>query len=77
MSASDLVRFVIENIVNNPKQVSITKQDYEFGEKILIKAANEDIGLIIGRGGRRIKALRKLVGIIGTKMRKKIIVELS
>jgi len=77
MSPRDFIHFVIENIVDHPEQVAIEEKDEEYGKKISIKVAQEDIGLIIGREGRRIKAIRRLAGIIGTKMQTKIFVELE
>jgi hypothetical protein len=77
MSLRDFIHFVIENIVDHPEQVAIEEKDEEYGKKISIKVAQEDIGLIIGREGKRIKAIRRLTGIIGTKMQTKIFVELE
>ena len=77
MSLRDFIHFVIENIVDHPDQVKIEEKNEEYGKKISIKVAQEDIGSVIGRGGRRIKAIRRLAGIIGTKENTKVFVELE
>jgi len=77
MSLPDLIRFVIENIVDKPEQVAIEEKDKENAKIISVKVAPEDIGLVIGKEGKRIKSIRRLAGIIGTKMRKKIFIEIA
>lgn len=46
-------------------------------ERVVISVDPEDMGIIIGKGGRTIKALRRLAGILGVKSGKKIMVELA
>ncbi|OGD86193.1 hypothetical protein A2Z23_03195 [Candidatus Curtissbacteria bacterium RBG_16_39_7] len=77
MSLHDLIYFIITNIVDHPEQVEIEEKDEEYGKKISIKVAQEDMGSVIGREGRRIKAIRRLTGIIGTKTQTKVFVELT
>ena len=77
MSLHDLIYFIISNIVDHPEQVEIEEKDEEYGKKISIKVAQEDMGSVIGREGRRIKAIRRLTGIIGTKTQTKVFVELT
>jgi predicted RNA-binding protein YlqC (UPF0109 family) len=77
MSLHDLVYFIITNLVDHPDQVEVEEKEQEFGKKISIKVAQEDMGFVIGREGRRIKAIRRLAGIIGTKEQTKVFVELE
>jgi predicted RNA-binding protein YlqC (UPF0109 family) len=77
MSLYNFIHFVIENIVDQKEQVEIKEKNEDYGKIVSIKVAQEDIGLVIGRQGKRIKAIRKLAGIIGTKEKIKVFVELE
>lgn len=63
----DTLLFLLQNIVENTETLSVEEHDEE-GKKILtIRAAQEDIGKIIGKHGRIIRALRDLIKIIAVK----------
>lgn len=56
-----LIRTIIEPLVDAPEQIQINKEDRE--EKIIFKlsVAPDDMGKIIGKQGRVAKAIRTLV----------------
>lgn len=56
-----LIRTIIEPLVDAPEQIQINKEDRE--EKIVFKlsVAPDDMGKIIGKQGRVAKAIRTLV----------------
>lgn len=57
-----LLKFIVENIVNNPKDIDIAENQGESGELVLeLKVNTEDMGLVIGKGGKVIKSIRSLV----------------
>lgn len=73
---SELLNYIISHIVDDPAQVKITKEETE-GEIILnLEIPEEFRGIVIGKGGMNIKAIRNLVSIIarreGTRVNIKI-----
>lgn len=62
----ELLEHIVESIVNNPDDVSVEeKESVDFpGLTILtIDVAEEDKGIVIGRRGRTINAIRDLITI--------------
>ena len=57
----ELVRFLFTSLVDNPDDVSVTKQSGPDGDAYEVTVNTEDIGKVIGRQGRVIKAIRTLV----------------
>lgn len=56
----ELVRYLVESLVDSPQEVVLTTQDEEGRLSIVITAAADDVGKIIGRSGRTIKSIRTL-----------------
>ncbi len=63
----DFVEYVVQQIVNNPKDVVVTRTVDEMGVLISVKVNPEDMGLLIGKEGSTAKALRTLARIIGMR----------
>lgn len=62
----ELLEYVVKSIVNNPEAVSIEeKESVDFpGLTILsVDVSEEDKGIVIGRKGRTINAIRDLITI--------------
>lgn len=58
----ELLSFIVENIVKNPSEVSISESNNPSGEILLeLKVAQDDMGLVIGKGGKVIKSIRNLI----------------
>ncbi|MEI6308056.1 MAG: KH domain-containing protein [bacterium] len=58
----ELVEYIVKNLVDHPEQVEIVEAKDEQGNLVLqILAAREDVGKVIGKNGRVIKAIRTLV----------------
>lgn len=75
----DLLEFVLKQIVNNPKAIKVeevTDPDDPTFVKLLITADEEDRGLIIGKAGSNISALRNLVSIKAIQEKKKVKLEI-
>ncbi|MCL2402677.1 MAG: KH domain-containing protein [Coriobacteriia bacterium] len=58
--AEELVRYIIDGLVDNPAAASIETSLEEDSLRIVIEADSDDVGKIIGRGGRTIKSIRTL-----------------
>ena len=71
----ELLEHIVKSIVNNPEAVVVDeKESVDFpGLTILtIDVAEEDKGIIIGRKGRTINAIRDLVTISAIRLDKRV-----
>ena len=57
---AELVAFVVQNLVSEPERLEISLREGVQGLFIEIRCAPEDVGRIIGRGGRTINSIRTL-----------------
>ncbi|MCL5970196.1 MAG: KH domain-containing protein [Patescibacteria group bacterium] len=69
--------YIISSIVDDPKKVEITEEENEGVLNFTVTVAKEDMGKIIGKGGKVIKAIRNVVKIPAIKQNKKIYITLS
>lgn len=70
----DLVLDIVQRLTQLREDVSVRERDLDDGQVLLlIDVPDEDRGLVIGRQGRTIGALRTLVGAVaersGTRVR--------
>ncbi|MBN2404321.1 MAG: KH domain-containing protein [Coriobacteriia bacterium] len=56
-----LVRYIIESLVDNPSDVVIEKNEEGRQTVYEVRVHSDDVGKVIGRQGRVIKAVRTLV----------------
>lgn len=54
----DLVEFLARSLVSEPDQVEVTESDREGDILLELRVGPEDLGRVIGRGGRLANALR-------------------
>lgn len=59
----DLLDFIVRNLVTNPEAVNIEEQSQDGNVDLLLTVAPEDMGLIIGKSGQTIRAIRKLLTV--------------
>ena len=62
-----LLEYIIPNIVNHPEDVVISQESAEGVENLSIKVNPEDMGRVIGKAGKVIKAIRQIGRIIAIK----------
>lgn len=63
----EFVEYIVQSIVNNPKDVTVARTVDEMGVLISVKVNPEDMGLLIGKQGSTAKAIRTLARIIGLR----------
>jgi predicted RNA-binding protein YlqC (UPF0109 family) len=56
---------LVKGIVDNPDDVRVRLVDSRRGKRLEVRVHPEDLGTVIGRGGRTAKALRQVIGSIG------------
>ncbi|MDO8570495.1 MAG: KH domain-containing protein [Candidatus Daviesbacteria bacterium] len=57
----ELLEYIVKNLVSKPEEVEIIESNAENMVNFAIKSAKEDIGMIIGKSGQTIKAIRRLL----------------
>ena len=58
----ELLSYIVKALVDNPDEINITERTREDGELVLeLSVAQSDMGKVIGRQGRIVKAIRSVV----------------
>lgn len=68
----NLTEFIVKNILGKDSKFEVTEADDGSIVTLTIKTADEDGGLIIGKGGKTIKAIRNILRIKATLEKKKV-----
>jgi uncharacterized protein len=72
-----LVEFVARALVDHPEAVEIRQVDDPQTTSIEVRVSPDDVGKVIGRGGRVIKAIRTLARAAATRSGKRVTVEIA
>jgi uncharacterized protein len=57
----ELVEFLARELVDDPDAVSVTESHDDRGVRLTVRVAPDDMGKVIGRGGRTARAIRAVV----------------
>ena len=72
----DLLEFLARALVDNPDQVSIEGFEEDDGTVVLeIRVADDDVGKIIGRGGRTVSSLRTVMRAVASRQDERVLVD--
>lgn len=72
----ELVELIARALVNEPSAVVVREIAGQGEMKVELKVAPDDLGKVIGRQGRTARSLRTIVAAAGTKLRKRIVLEI-
>ncbi len=72
----ELLRYLTTNIVADKDDVEITLVEERDANVFEIEVGDEDLGKIIGRGGKTARALRTVVSVVSPKPGKRTLVEI-
>ena len=67
----ELVKFIAKSIVDDPSQVEVTQSQRGQYITLKLRVAPEDMGRVIGRGGRVANAIRTLLRVPAAQIGKK------
>ena len=56
---------LVKGIVHSPDDVRVRMIDSRRGQRLEVRVHPDDLGTVIGRGGRTAKVLRQVIGSIG------------
>jgi uncharacterized protein len=73
----DILEFIISAIVENQKEVKIDEQEEDGVVNLTITVAKEDMGRVIGKSGKIIRAIRNIMKIPALKQSKKVFINLA
>lgn len=71
------LEYIVSSIVDHPEEVAIEEQEQDGIINFTIKVESSDMGKIIGKNGRIIRAIRNVMKIPAIKQNKKINVTLA
>ncbi len=72
----ELVTYIVKALVDEPDKVTVAEVQGEQAIVLELKVAQPDIGKVIGKQGRIVKAIRLLLGAAGAKAKKRIVLEI-
>lgn len=68
----ELLKFILENIVDHPEDIKINIEENELGFlEINFSVHPEDMGQVIGKQGKTISAIRKVLKVKAVKLGKR------
>lgn len=71
MAQKPVYQEVLENIlkalINHPDELKVEKSVDEMGVLLTVKANKDDVGLIIGKNGTTVRAIKMIIKRIGAK----------
>jgi uncharacterized protein len=74
----DLLLYILRSIVDYPDEVKVADETREDGFVVLTVSVNQgDMGKVIGRDGKIIKAIRSIIRVVAIRENKKVSVELE
>lgn len=73
---TELVSFIVKSIVSKPEDVKVMLVEGERTNRVEVTLAPEDVGKVIGRGGRNIDAIRSVVRAAALKNHDRVMVEI-
>lgn len=73
----DALHYLVISIVENEKEVEISETEENGVLNFVIKVNSQDMGRIIGKNGKVIKAIRNVMKIPAMKNNKKVFISLA
>lgn len=72
----ELVEYMAKSLVNNPDQVEVIEVNGTRSVILELRVAQEDMGRVIGKGGKVANAMRTLLRVAAAKQGKRAILEI-
>jgi predicted RNA-binding protein YlqC (UPF0109 family) len=72
----DLVEYIAKALADDPSQVHVSEIEGESSIILELRVGPDDMGRIIGKGGRTANAMRTLVRVLAAKQGKRVTLEI-
>ena len=73
---AELVEYLARRLVEKPEEVEVEEFDENDARVIELRVASDDLGRVIGRGGRIARAMRTLVRAGGAHGDRRVLLEI-
>ncbi len=71
----ELLKFLVTALVEDDSAVVVKKEEDENSINYIVSVASNDLGKVIGKGGKTAQSIRTIMKSIGTKSHKKVFVK--
>jgi predicted RNA-binding protein YlqC (UPF0109 family) len=75
-SMKELVEFIAKSLVDDPSQVYVSEIEGESSVILELRVGPDDMGRVIGKGGRTVNAVRTLIRVLAAKQGKRVTLEI-
>jgi uncharacterized protein len=72
----ELVRFLAQQLVNNPDAVEVMETRGDAATLIELRVAKEDLGRVIGKQGRTAKSIRTILYAVAARNNRRVTLEI-
>lgn len=73
----ELVEFVARSLVDSPDDVHVTETDRDGSSSVIeLRVAPDDLGKVIGRQGRTVRALRTLLSAASARSSRRVTLDI-
>jgi predicted RNA-binding protein YlqC (UPF0109 family) len=72
-----LLLFLARSLVDEPEKVEVEGRETDSRVDLTLRVAPDDVGKVIGRGGRIVKAIRTVLKAASVKANKRVNVEVA
>ena len=71
-----LVEYLARRLVDDPESVRVDEVERDGDLVLQLRVAQDDIGKVIGRSGRMVRALRTVVRAVGARGDRRVLLEI-
>jgi predicted RNA-binding protein YlqC (UPF0109 family) len=76
VSLKELIEYLARALVDNPDEVQVAEIAGEQTVVLELRVAKDDLGKVIGKQGRTVKAMRAILSAASSKLRKRADLEI-
>jgi len=71
-----LVEYLARQLVDDPESVQVDETERDGDLVLRLRVAQDDVGKVIGRSGRMVRALRTVVRATGARENRRVLLEI-
>jgi predicted RNA-binding protein YlqC (UPF0109 family) len=73
---TDFIRYIARHLVDDPDKVSVRRVGRNTTPLVELQVAKMDVGKVIGKNGRTVRAIRTIIKAVSSKEKKPTILEI-